>query len=129
MIIKGDIKYKQQKGKGVYYQIPNLRYEEQTSLLKFDSFKFFTPAGDLRDGEGFYFFQVQADEIPIERDTTYNKEIFVIINRGTVDYYPVFLHSDAVGLSLKLGQDSELMAKINIPVNGEIIIEFFESEV
>jgi hypothetical protein len=127
MMILGDKKYKQKKGNGVYFQISNPRYE--TEAFKFDQFKFYSPEGDKDDGDGFTYFQVQADEVPILRDAMYDKEIFVIIEQVNVNYYPVFLHPEAVGLTKSIGLDGELMAKINVPVVGDIIIEYFESEV
>lgn len=76
------------KGVTVCYTINNLRVEADS--LKFDAFRFYSPAGDQTDGEGFKYFDVPADEVQLDRDPELDTEIQVVHRGGITTAYKFY---------------------------------------
>lgn len=69
------------KGKTVCYSIPNIRFDETQNVLKWEAFRFYTPVGNQKDEHGFEYFDVTADEIPIQREKDLDKHLVVKVSR------------------------------------------------
>ncbi|MGD2087257.1 MAG: hypothetical protein PVH61_13820 [Candidatus Aminicenantes bacterium] len=113
-IIKGN------KGKTVIYSIPNFQYDDLK--IKWDAFKFFTPVGDQVDAEGFSYFDVPADVIPITRDDTLDKVIFVIsIYTGSqFEVIPIELFAGQDFTVIYTANESFTGTKNNFAIEGDL---------
>jgi hypothetical protein len=121
-IIKNQIKGK--KGVTVCYTIPNFRFDETESKLKFDEFKFYTPAGEQDDG--VKYFDVAGDEVLLERDTELDKKIFIVCTKDEgVIAYEILEGED---LDLIYGLEGDIVCIVFIPADPmeKIKIEYKE---
>jgi hypothetical protein len=108
------------KGSTVVFSIPNL--ELNGNVLSWDSFKFYTPVGDLDDG--FKYFNIPADSITIERDTSLYKEVIVYCVGGVVSAQGFYEGEDVSLPSFDLRGDHLFTVKIpSLSDPGEITIE------
>lgn len=120
-IIKRNIKG--EKGRTIFYRIPNIRAEG--AYLKWDAFRFYSPLGVITDTEGDTCFDVEANEILISRDDTLNIELKILVTKdGGVEVFEVL---EGAEHSIQLGLEGDVIINGFIPVGtGEIIIEYKE---
>lgn len=111
------------KGSTVVFSIPNL--ELNGNVLSWDSFKFYTPVGDQDDG--YKYFNVDEDEILIERDPIFFREVFVYAINGTVTAQG-FFEEENISLPA-FGLNSDVLFVVKIPPEGAGDIEIEQREV
>jgi hypothetical protein len=120
-IIKG------KKGETVCYTLTNFRFDNNDNKLKWDSFKFYTPAAVQIDEQGFAYFDVPGDEISIERDPELNKKLIIkiTISSGTE---AIEILEGAESEPISIGKEGDIVASGFIPADTtkEITIDFQE---
>jgi len=109
----------------VLYQISNLRIEGD--YLKFDSFRFYSPAAELIDENEVKYFDVPADQVGISRDDTLNKEIQVYITLAN-GAEAVEILEGATPPDISVSNEGDLVITIIIPADlgKDIDIEYKE---
>lgn len=115
------------KGKTVCYTLTNFRFDPGENKLKWDAFRFYTPEGGQTDEEGFAYFDVPADEIPILRDDSLNKEFMILVTKDEgVEFLEVLEDAEIQGFSI--GLEGDIAATGFIPTNPgeEIVIDYKE---
>lgn len=118
---------KGKKGKTVCYKLENFRFDLDDDKLKWDAFRFYTPEGEQTDEEGFSYFDVPADEVPILRDDSLNKEFMILVTKNEgVEFLEVLEGADMQGFSI--GMEGDIVVSGFIPANPgeEIFIDYKE---
>lgn len=124
-LIKHTIKGKM--GSTIVYRLTNLGFDESVNKLKWDSFRFYTPLGNQVDENDRRYFEVPADEIPIERDDTLNKEIQVKITKDEgVEMIEVFEGAETDPISIGLEGDIVVFGVIPTDPQNDIEIHYKE---
>ncbi len=115
------------KGVTVCYTIPNFRFDDDAKQLKWDAFRFHTPEGDKKDADGFQYFDVPADYVPIQRDDQLNKQLLVIttLKKGVE---ALEIYQGATPEPITIGLEGDIIATGIIPSdpNRDIIIDYKE---
>ncbi len=118
-----------EKGKTVLFS-PKIWNEESTGKLKIDSFRFYTPLDGLTSDEnGHTYYDAPQDEVLIQRDGDYDKEMFIFVKAGQgIQAYSTFLNEQAPGLEITFDKEGDLIAKIYIPTDpqDDIIVDYYE---
>jgi hypothetical protein len=115
------------KGHTVCYTLENFRFDSSDNMLKWDAFRFYTPLGGSIDGEGFNYFDVPAEAIPIERDDTLNKDLLIIAtNDNGVDVVETLEGANGEDFSIGLEGDVIVSGFIPAAVEEEIVIDYKE---
>jgi hypothetical protein len=113
------------KGETVCYSLPNFRYDGIDKKIKWDAFRFYTPLGQIADNEGFRFFNVIGKQILMQRDKSFNKELFVKITqeRG-IEVFEVPEGTETN--SFATGLEGDIVVTAFIPTNpiDEITVEY-----
>jgi len=112
------------QGKTIFYSFNNIRIDGY--YLKFDSFKFYTPKGNLDDGDGYKYFVVPADEISIIRDTIDRTIELRITQNAGVEACIIYPGNT---MNEELNNDGDYVCSIYIPADTELDIEVKYKEV
>jgi hypothetical protein len=113
------------KGETVCYSIPNFQWNVATSTISWDTFKFYTPAGELVE-EGYKYFQVEANAVLIERDTSLNKTLIVIAKSTGVEALEIY---EGITETINVGLEGDIIITGIIPANTGIEIQVEYKEV
>jgi hypothetical protein len=112
------------KGETVCYSIPNFAYNEASSSLSWDTFRFYTPEGILDEG-GYKYFEVEEDEVLVERDMSLNKALFVIAKSTGVEAIEIY---EGTSANISMGLEGDIIITGYIPADTgvEIQVEYKE---
>ena len=115
------------KGSTVSYSIPNIRFDNDESKIKWDSFRFYTPKGDKVDTDGFKYFDVPEDEVAIIRDDDLNKMLIIIatVDQG-IEAIESFEGEESETITIGLEGDIIISAVIPTSLENEIIVDYKE---
>ncbi|MCP5046721.1 MAG: hypothetical protein GY940_06090, partial [bacterium] len=114
-------------GETVCYTMTGFQFDDSDNNLKWDAFRFYTPEGDITDEEGHRYFDVPADEIPIERDDTLNKHMMIIVTKNDgAEVVEVMEGAEFEGVSI--GLEGDIVANGFIPAapGEEIVFNYME---
>lgn len=111
-----------QKGRTVCYEVKNLSYSEEDKKIKWYSFPFYTPVGELTDEEGYNYFPVPGDEILIERDPLLDKTGFLRVNMMGSEYVEVFEGAAGDSFHFYTGLSGDIIATIHVPCDPDVDI-------
>lgn len=112
------VSIKGKKGQTLIYTLNNVRFDEVDQKLKWDNTRIYTPLGDL-DDNGLKFFDIQADEVLIERDDVLTKEIRIFMTITKVEAIEIYEGADME--STDLGLEGDLVIFGTIPAGTEEI--------
>lgn len=116
-----------EKEKSVCYNVKNFRFDEGDNKLKWDDFKFYTPAGPKKDNRGFHFFDVPADEVTIKRDDALNKSLMVMVTRDRgIEAVEIYEGAEAENISIGLEGDIVITGFIPADPMVEITVDYKE---
>jgi hypothetical protein len=121
------IKIKGTKGVTICYKIENIRIEN--GVLKWDSFYFYTPEGDLTNANGIKYFIVPAKEYTIpDRDPLVDIEIEIIVTKnGGVE--PTAFFAGTTNQPFSIGLEGDVIVTGYIPADTNVEIEITAKEV
>jgi len=114
------------KGETVCYTIPNFRFNEGTSTLAWDSFTFYTPAGSLVDSAGYKYFVVEGAEVLIERDSSLNKILLIIVRNTGIEAIECF---EGTSTTINVGLEGDIICTGIIPYDPSLEIQVEYKEV
>jgi len=120
---------KGKKGCGVVYKVENFAFDEDNETISFDAYRFYTPIAELEDSEGFKYFDVDEDLIPLERDDTFNTYFYLIVRttgNGVTEYFPVLEPAD---FDIRLGIEGDIVCLGFIPTDPNEAISITLKEV
>jgi hypothetical protein len=115
------------RGRTVVYTLADFQFDETTSRLRWNAFRFYTPVGDRTDEDGFNYFDIPADEVLIERDTALDKDFTIVISSGEVTV--IYILEGATGGNINInGLEGDIIASGIIPcdTSEDITIDYKE---
>jgi hypothetical protein len=115
-------------GETLCYKLKNFRYDDVEFKIKWDSSRFYTPAGLSIDEAGHKYFDIPATEILIERDEVLNKDLVVIAKAGQ-EVEVIETLEGAESESETIGPNGDFICSGYIPasLNEDIIIYYKEA--
>ncbi|MCP5105082.1 MAG: hypothetical protein GY950_16965 [bacterium] len=115
------------KGTTVCYTLENFRFDNSDGQIKWDAFKFYTPLGDLTDDEGFKYFDVPADDVPIDRDADLSKGLMVMVTKDNgIEAIETLEGAESDMVSIGLEGDIIVSGYIPSDPGEDIIIDYKE---
>jgi hypothetical protein len=109
------------KGVTLCYTICNPRLEG--NLLKWDAFRFYTPSGNMDDGDKYY--DIPAENVSLEQDSILSKKLQVIVLEGNIDVVEL-LEGAQRAAPLQIGLNGDVIITAYIPSQGDIIVTYKE---
>jgi hypothetical protein len=113
------------KGDTICYTCSNLRLDD--GKIKWDAFRFYTPVGTLIDDDGYKYYDVPADEVPIQRDPMLKIELIIVVTQNSgVEAYEVPVGAEGGIGPIGLEGDIIVTAVIPSAPDEEIICDYKE---
>lgn len=114
------------RGETVCYSIKDFNVDESAVSVSWNEFKFYTPAGEKKDSEGFDYFEVPSGNLSIQRDEKLDKIYLVIAEQGNSRALEIL--EGATMDPINMGLEGDIITVVSVPSDAsqEISVDYKE---